>query len=152
MSRALGLAALLLTGCKPDAVDFVVDASDFAATFPDALFKVDLVFDGETVQHAELDLSETNKVTFADAINPVTEYGVAAYADQDADGLCEPGSDVGWLIIYSPLPRVDFLWEPDATVARDDGYACAWFGDFATDTDVGSDTDDTDGGADTDGG
>lgn len=131
----------LAAGCTPDPVDFTVDAAELAHDFPLAVLTVELVLNADVVQHVDLDLSETDQVTFADAILPVQDYGVAAFADMDADGKCEPGSDLGWWIIYTPAPKVDFVWVPDPTTLRDDGYACTWFGDLVISDDTGADTD-----------
>lgn len=141
MSRLTTACVVLLAGCSPKPVDFVIDATQFAADFPTALLKVELVLDGAMVEHADLVLSETSKVTLAGAINPVFEYGVAAWADMDADDVCEPDNDLGWLIIYTPAPKVDFIWVVDPAEVRSDGYACAWFGGGVIDTGGGADTD-----------
>lgn len=144
MTRAALVAVALLGACKAPMQDFVIDAADMAELHPEATLYVDLVREGDAVVSTELALAEKTTASFPDTILATTDHGVAAYADLDADGVCEPGSDLGWTFVYTPARGVDFTWSPQVDELRKDVEACGWFGDITIDTDLGDDTDDTD--------
>lgn len=124
----------LLVGCDRS-VSFTIDASVIAEQHPDAILYANLVHYGELDEEVVLDfqLGEARYVLDTE-LKVGIEYGVAAYADINRDGKCEPVPvDLPWLFTYLPGVGLDFVWEPDPAEAPEMDVACSWFGGAAPD-------------------
>jgi len=126
--------ALLLAGCDKENL-FTVDASALAVDHPDAVLRVQLIHYGELDEGAELDFAQGQTTfTFETMLQVGIQYGVAAYADLDLDGHCQPTpTDLPWLFTYLPAYGTDFVWVPDPSESDDAFVACSWFGDIVDD-------------------
>jgi hypothetical protein len=120
------LAWLVVACVQP--VGLIVDASEVAAVDPDAVVILDVVFNGEAIEHIELDLLESDRAERPELLDPRLAYGFVGFADLNRDGVCEPSPiDLPWVLIYQPARGVDMEWVLSPADAAEMADACGFY-------------------------
>lgn len=120
------LAWLVVACVQP--VGLIVDASEVAAVDEDALVILDVVFNGEAVEHIELDLLDADRVERSELLDPRLTYGFVGFADLNRDGVCEPSPvDLPWVFVYQPARGVDVEWVLSPADAAEMAEGCEFY-------------------------